>query len=55
MVVYIIRPYVLKILKLYYKSMKNILATQEDNFFNITSERIKYVNKVYKNAKNQIK
>jgi hypothetical protein len=55
MVVYIIRPYVLKIIKLYYKSMKNILATQEDNFFNITSERIKYVNKVYKNAKNQIK
>ena len=55
MVVYTIRPYILNIIKLHYKSMKNILATQEDNFFNITTERIKYVNKVYKNAKNEIK
>ncbi len=55
MVVYIIRPYVLNILKLCYKLTKNITATQEDNFFNITTERIRHVNKVYKTAKNEIK
>ena len=54
MVIYIIRPYVLNIIKLYYKLIKNITVTQEENFVNLSSERIKNVNRVYNRAKNEI-
>ena len=54
-ILYNIKPYVLNILKLHYKKLKNAITTQEINFLNITSERIKNVNKVYRAAKNEIK
>ena len=55
MVLYNIKPYVLNILKLEYKKLKSAITTQEINFLNITSERIKNVSKVYRAAKNEIK
>jgi hypothetical protein len=55
MILYNIKPYVLNILKLKYKKLKSIITTQEINFLNITSERIKNISKVYRAAKNEIK
>ena len=55
MILYNIKPYVLNILKLNYKKLKSAITTQEINFFNITSERIKNVSKIYRAAKNEIK
>ena len=55
MILYNIKPYVFNILKLQYKKLKSVITTQEINFLNITSERIKNVNKVYRAAKNEIK
>jgi len=55
MILYNIKPYVFNILKLKYKKLKSVITTQEINFLNITSERIKNISKVYRAAKNEIK
>lgn len=55
MILYNIKPYVLNILKIKYKKLKSVITTQEINFLNITTERIKNVSKAYIAAKNEIK
>ena len=55
MIIYNIRPYILNILKLNYKKIKIITVTQEENFINITSERINNINIIYNAAKKEIK
>ena len=55
MIIFSIRPYILNILKLNYKRIKNITITQEENYFNITTERINNVKRIYNAAKKEIK
>ena len=50
-----IRPYVLKIIISIYKQIRNIGTTQEENYFNLSSDRISAVNNIYKVAKKEIK
>jgi hypothetical protein len=44
---YNIKLYVFNIIKLMYRDIKNITITQEDNFFNLTSERIENIKHNY--------
>jgi len=46
--------YVFNIIKLTYRDIKNITITQEDNFFNLSSERIENVKHNYDAASNYI-
>ena len=46
--------YVFNIIKLMYQDIKNITITQEDNFFNLSSERIENVKHNYDAASNYI-
>ena len=50
-----IKIYVFNTLKILYKDIKDITLTQDDNFFNITTERIEKIKKCYKAASEQIK
>lgn len=50
-----IRPYVLKIIISKYKQIRNIGATQEENYSNLSSDRIDTVNNIYNVAKKEIK
>ena len=54
MILYNIRPYILYIIKLNYKQIKNITLTQEDNYFNLTSERLCCANNIYQAAKKEM-
>jgi len=54
MIIYNIRPYILNIIKLNYKQIKNITMTQEENFYNLTSERAYSINNNYQAAKNEL-
>ena len=54
MIIYNIRPYILNIIKLNYKQIKNITMTQEENFYNLASERAYNVNNNYQAAKNEL-
>jgi hypothetical protein len=49
-----IRIYTFNSIKLIYKEIKNINSTQEENFFNIPSDRIENIKKVYNSAYNHI-
>ena len=51
---YNIKLYVFNIIKLMYRDIKNITITQEDNFFNLTSERIENIKHNYNAASNCI-
>jgi hypothetical protein len=51
---YNIKLYVFNIIKLMYRDIKNITITQEDNFFNLTSERIENIKHNYNAASNYI-
>ena len=51
---YNIKLYVFNIIKLMYRDIKNITITQEDNFFNLTSERIENIKHNYNAAINCI-
>lgn len=51
---YNIKIYVFNIIKLKYREIKNITITQEDNFFNLSSERIENVKQNYSAASNYI-
>ena len=51
---YNIKLYVFNIIKLMYRDIKNITITQEDNFFNLTSERIENMKHNYNAASNCI-
>ena len=54
MILYNVKLYVFNILKIVYKDIKNISITQEDNYCNITSERIKNVRQIYDFAHSQL-
>ena len=41
------RLYVLRTLKLFYKEIKEIQSTQEENYYNVSTERINLLNKNY--------
>ena len=51
---YNIKLYAFNIIKLMYRDIKNITITQEDNFFNLSSERIENVKQNYNAASNYI-
>lgn len=51
---YNIKLYVFNIIKLMYRDIKNITITQEDNFFNLSSERIENVKHNYNAASKYI-
>jgi len=51
---YNIKQYVFNIIKLTYRDIKNITITQEDNFFNLSTERIENVKHNYDAASNYI-
>ncbi len=48
------RLYVLRTLKLFYKEIKEIQSTQEENYYNVSTERINLLNKNYLSAINEI-
>ena len=54
MAIYNIKFYVFNTIKLIYKEIKSINNTQEENFFNIPSDRIENIQKVYKSAYSHI-
>ena len=54
MIIYNIRPFILNMFILLYKDITNMKYTQEDNYFNIESERIDTLNKNYIAAINEI-
>ena len=62
-IVYLLKKMILSNIKLYvfnqflliYKEIKNISITQEDNFFNLSSERIENVKQIYNYACSHIK
>ena len=54
MIVNNVRPYILSILKLFYKEIKEIQSTQEENYYNVSTERINLLNKNYLSAINEI-
>ena len=54
MIVNNVRPYILSVLKLFYKEIKEIQSTQEENYYNVSTERINLLNKNYLSAINEI-
>ena len=54
MIIYNIKPFILNMFILLYKDMTNMKYTQEENYFNIESERIDTLNKNYIAAINEI-
>ena len=54
MILYNIKLYMFNIFKMLCKDMKNASITQEDNYYNISSERIQNVKQIYDFAINQI-
>ncbi len=50
-----IKIYVFNLFLLIYKEIKNISITQEDNYFNLSSERIENVKQIFNNALSHIK
>ena len=55
MIVNNVRPYILNKLRLLYKEIKEIQSTQEENYYNVSTERINILNKNYLSAINEIK
>ena len=49
-----IRPYILNIILLINKQIRSITKTQEENYFNLSSERVNIIDNAYKAAKNEI-
>jgi hypothetical protein len=54
MILYNVKLYIFNIFKMICKDMKNASITQEDNYYNISSERIQNVKLMYDFALNQI-
>ena len=54
MIIYNIRPYILNILRELYREKTGMKITQEENYFNIKSERIDILNKNYLAATREI-
>ena len=49
-----IRPYVLNIILLINKQIRSMTKTQEENYFNLSSERVNIIDNIYKAAKSEI-
>ena len=54
MILYNVKLYMFNLFKMIYKDIKNISMTQEDNYYNVSSERIQNVKQMYDFAFRQI-
>ena len=54
MIINSVRPYILSTFKILYKEIKEIQSTQEENYYNVPTERLNILNKNYLSAINEI-